>query len=96
LKNFQDIYEGRVAELGEESEHTIRAGEGYSINLQNANRWGEARELLTKLLATSKQVFGADHNITKSVEAAAKRNHLYTDMIMAALRKKHGKDFFAE
>jgi hypothetical protein len=96
LKNFQDMYEGRVAELGEESEHTIRAGEGYAINLQNADRWGEARELLTKLLATSKQVFGADHNITKSVEAAAKRNHPYTVMIMAALCKKHGKDFFAK
>jgi hypothetical protein len=40
-----------------------------AINLRNANRGDEARDLLTKLLATSKQVFGSDHTITKEVES---------------------------
>jgi hypothetical protein len=33
----------------------------------------EARELLVKLLATSKQVFGPDHNITKTVISKLKQ-----------------------
>jgi hypothetical protein len=39
------------------------------VRLQKANRGEEARELLMKLLAKSKQVFGSDHNITKEVES---------------------------
>ena len=69
MKACQELYELRVAELGEESEYTIRAGARYAGKLQDANRRDEARELLTKLLATSKHVFGPDHNITKSVES---------------------------
>ena len=69
LKASRNVYELRISELGEESEYTIRAGATYAGKLQDANRGDEARELLTKLLATSKQVFGSDHNITKSVEA---------------------------
>jgi hypothetical protein len=69
LKASQDLYELRIAELGEEHYYTIDAGKTYAEILQKANRREEARELLTKLLATSKQVFGYDHNITKSVES---------------------------
>jgi hypothetical protein len=69
LKASQELYELRIAKHDEESELTIDAGVQYAINLQDANRGEEARELLTKLLATSKQVFGSDHNITKSVES---------------------------
>jgi hypothetical protein len=69
LKASQKLYELRVAELGEEDEHTIITGRQYAINLRNANHGDEARELLMKLLATSKQVFGSHHNITKSVES---------------------------
>jgi hypothetical protein len=69
LKVSQELYELRIAEYGEENELTIHAGIDYAIDLQKANRWEEARELLMKLLATSKQVFGSDHNITKSVES---------------------------
>jgi hypothetical protein len=68
LKASQELYELRVAEFGEENEYTIDAGTDYAIYLQKANHETEARELLMKLLATSKQVFGSDHNITKSIE----------------------------
>ena len=69
LMASQEVYELRIAKFGEEDYYTIEVGRNYAIDLQKANRWEEARELLTKLLATSKQVFGSDHNITKSVES---------------------------
>ena len=68
LKASRDVYELRIAQLGEESEQTIRAGKNYAIGLQNANRGDEARDLITKLLATSKQVLGPHHSTTKEVE----------------------------
>jgi copper chaperone CopZ len=67
FRAFQEVYKMCIAELGEESEYTIRAGEDYAIELQRANRCDEARELLMKLLATSKQVLGSDHCTTKAV-----------------------------
>jgi hypothetical protein len=69
LKVSQEVYELRIAEHGEEHEYTIMSGRKYADILQKSNRREEARELLTKLLATSKQVFGSDHNITKQVES---------------------------
>jgi hypothetical protein len=69
LKASQEVYELRIAEHGEKHHYTIDTGKDYALRLQEANRWEEARGLLTKLLATSKQVFGSDHNITKSVES---------------------------
>jgi hypothetical protein len=69
LKASQELYELRIAEYGEGSELAIDAGRSYALRLQKANRRKEARELLMKLLVTSKQVFGSDHNITKSVES---------------------------
>jgi hypothetical protein len=69
LKASQELYELRIAELGEEHYYTIIAGKNHAIDLQEANRWEEARELLMKLLATSKLVFGSDHKITKEVES---------------------------
>jgi hypothetical protein len=63
LKASKELYEMRVAEYGEEHELTIDAGVQFATVLQNANRWGEAMELLMKLLATSKQVLGPHHNI---------------------------------
>jgi hypothetical protein len=65
----RELYKLRVSEYGEEYEYTIDAGKHYAINLCKANRGDEARELLTELFATSKQVFGSDHNITKEVES---------------------------
>jgi hypothetical protein len=73
MKASQELYELRVAKLGEEHEYTIIAGETYATNLHNANRRGEARDLMTKLLVTSKQVLGRHHKTTESVEAALKR-----------------------
>ena len=68
LETSRELYELRIAQLGEESEQTIRAGKNYAIGLQNANRGDEARELSMKLLATSKQVLGPHHSTTKEVE----------------------------
>jgi hypothetical protein len=70
LKASQEVYELRIAQLGEEDHLTIHAGKKYSIDLHNANRRDEARELLMKLLATSKQVLGPNHNTTKEVALA--------------------------
>jgi hypothetical protein len=69
----QEYYELRVAKHGEDHRHTIGSGRVLAIALLDANRGDEARELLTKLLATSKQVFGPDHNITKKVTSKLKR-----------------------
>jgi hypothetical protein len=69
------MYELRVAANGKEDELTIHAGKVYAIDLRNANRGDEARELLTKLLATSKQVLGPHHNTTKEVESVLEIFH---------------------
>ena len=73
LNASRDLYEMRIAEDGEGNVYTIDAGKKYAEILQKANRGDEARDLLTKLLATSKQVFGPDHNITKEVVSALKQ-----------------------
>jgi hypothetical protein len=70
LKTSQDTYELRVAQYGEKHELTIHAGRNYAIHLQSASRRDDARELLTKLLITSKQVLGSDHSTTKAVASA--------------------------
>jgi hypothetical protein len=69
MEASQDLYELRIAEFGEEHYYTIDAGKSYALHLQKANRREEARELLMKLLATCKQVFGSGHKITKQVES---------------------------
>jgi hypothetical protein len=69
LKASQELYEVRIAEYGDEHYYTIDAGKIYALRLQKANRGVEARELLTKLLVTSKQVLGPHHNMTKEVES---------------------------
>jgi hypothetical protein len=72
VKASQELYELHIAELGEENEYTICDGIDYAVYLRKANRGEEARELLTKLLATSKQVLGPYHNTTKKVESELK------------------------
>jgi hypothetical protein len=72
LKTSQDLYKLRVAEFGEVNQDTILAGKIYAMNLQKASRGNESRELLIKLLATSKQGLGPHHNLTKEVESELK------------------------
>jgi hypothetical protein len=74
LKANQEMYESRVAEHGEKNDYTIRAGIILAMSLQDQNRGGEARELLAKLLTTSKQTFGAHHNTTKEIELELIKN----------------------
>jgi hypothetical protein len=69
VKASREVYELRVSEYGDEHYYTIDAGKIYALRLQKANRQEEARELLMKLLATSKQVLGPHHKTTKSVES---------------------------
>jgi hypothetical protein len=73
LKASQEVYELRVAELGEENEYTILAGVKYARDLRRGCLGGDARELLTMLLTTSKRVLGPHHNTTKKVESEARR-----------------------
>jgi hypothetical protein len=69
MKAHQELYELRIAEDGEENEYTIDAGIDYAVYLRKASLGGDVRELLTKLLVTSKQVLGPHHNTTKKVES---------------------------
>jgi hypothetical protein len=73
VKTSQKLYVLRIAEFGEEHGYTITAGKFLAMKLQDAKRGGEARDLLTKLLATSKQVLGPHHNITKDIESMLQR-----------------------
>jgi hypothetical protein len=60
---------GVLLKIGDEHYNTIDAGKLYALRLQKANRREEASDLLMKLLATSQQVLGSDHNITKEAES---------------------------
>jgi hypothetical protein len=58
---------------GKEHENTINTGESYALRLQKAHGQEEARDLLSKLLAISKQVLGPHHNSTKIIESMLQR-----------------------
>jgi tetratricopeptide (TPR) repeat protein len=73
LKTSRELYDLRVATYGEGNESTIDSGLKHANVLRDANRWGEAMDLLTKLLATSKQVLGHHHKITKDIESKLKQ-----------------------
>jgi hypothetical protein len=68
LRTSTELYKVRVAELGEKNLCSIHAGKNFAIDLLKANRGEEARDLLTKLLVTSKQELGPHHSTTKDVE----------------------------
>ena len=73
LTTYQELYELSVSKYGEEHDNTIDDGKNFAIRLlQSSNRRDEATELLTKLLATSKQVLGPHHKTTKGIEATLK------------------------
>ena len=59
-----------VARFGPGNKYAIDASAKYSIHLHKANCGVETMDLLTKFLATSKQVLGPDQNITKEVASA--------------------------
>jgi hypothetical protein len=67
VKAPHDVYKLRVTKLGGKHEDTIHAGQIYAFHLLKANRNAEARELLTKLLTTSKQVLDSHHRTTMDV-----------------------------
>jgi len=64
IKASQELYELHVVEFGQENGYSIDAGKTLAIQLQDANRGEEARELLVKLLAISRQVLGPHHKKT--------------------------------
>jgi hypothetical protein len=55
----------------EEKEQTIRAGKSCTAQLLTANCGGD---LLTKLLATIKQVLSPHHSTTKEIELTLKKD----------------------
>jgi hypothetical protein len=73
LVTRRELYEMNVAKYGEEHAFPIDSGVKYASALQKANRGGEARALLAKLLATSNQILGSDHSTTKEVASALQR-----------------------
>ena len=77
VKASRELYELHIAELGEENEYTMDAGKSYAIRLQKVDRRGEARELLTKLLATSKQVLGPHQVPPRMLNRRSKNNVQY-------------------
>jgi hypothetical protein len=70
LNASRELYQLGVTKSGEENASTIYSGYLHAKRLKDANRREEARELLTKLFVTSKQVLGPHHSITKKVEHA--------------------------
>jgi hypothetical protein len=70
LQTSREVYELYVSKYGEGNQFSLDAGRQYAIALQNSNRGDEARELLTELLASSKQLLGPHHITTKEVEHA--------------------------
>ena len=73
----RELYELRVAEHGQEYVNTpfVRVKTALS-NCKKANHAGEARELLTKFLATSKQVLGPHRNINKGFQLHLQRQRI--------------------
>ena len=69
LKTSRELYDWCVATHGVGNEYTILAGNTYALELAKESRWRESRDLLMKLLATSKQVLGSHHSTTKETES---------------------------
>jgi len=65
LENTKRIYEDNVDYFGENSEDAIITGIEYASGLRAANFSIKAERLLMKLVATSRQVYGEEHNCTK-------------------------------
>lgn len=59
--------------------------EAMPFELRKANRGIKAIELLTTLLATSKQVLGPHHNFTKEVSSALER--IVSELVLAEMHK---------
>ncbi len=62
LKSIKNTYQNLMERLGPNNEGTILFGYDYARNLSVAHHSIEAERLLTKLAATSRQVYGDDHN----------------------------------
>ena len=62
LKIQKNIYQNRLESAGKNAEGTICAGHNYALELLLANHSIKAERLLTKLAATSRQVYGENHN----------------------------------
>ena len=85
LKTSRDVYELAVSEYGEGIKQTIDAGKIYALRLRKANRLEEARELLTKLLATSKQLSVHTTIPPRRLNRSSKRMTVMTMMTMTMI-----------
>ena len=64
LKALENIYHNKLESEGPNAEGTILAGYNYADRLKSANQSIKAERLLEKLVATSRRVYGDDHNYT--------------------------------
>jgi hypothetical protein len=76
LKVLKNIYHDRLKWAGQNAEETIKSGINYAAGLINANQSIEAERFLSKLTATSRQVYGEDHNCTSYTIALLKKSKL--------------------
>lgn len=64
LKVCENIYHHALESAGQNATETILTGYNYAVSLLNVYHSIEAERLLTKLAATSRQVYGEEHNCT--------------------------------
>jgi hypothetical protein len=73
LKFYRKIYQYKSEGARKNSEGTIMSGIEYAMSLLQANHWIEAERLLAQLVATSRQVYGEDHNCTRKTAPLLKK-----------------------
>ena len=73
LKVEKNIYQTMLERKGQNAEETILFGYNYAISLIQNNHSIEAERLLTKLVATSRQVYGEDHRCTRKTAPLLKK-----------------------
>ena len=76
LKVLKNIFHDRLKWAGQNAEETIKSGINYAAGLINANQLIEAERFLSKLTATSRQVYGEDHNCTSNAIALLKKSKM--------------------
>jgi len=69
----QELYKRCVDAFGKGNPHSIQTGVNLAVSLRKANRTIEAQGLLKMISATSKQVHGPNHKLTKKAESVLQR-----------------------
>ena len=67
LKVLKSMYQSRLESAGQNAEETILLGYNYAISLKRAYHTIKAERLLTKLVATSRQVYATITNVPEKL-----------------------------